>query len=216
MAVTSPATKQPRSLSRIGTPRNGPSGSVPSASARAWSNLVRITAFSCGLTASIRVIAASTRSFGPTSPRRTRSACAVASSQVISVTEGTVPFRLPPWFRVATTVTGTRGGPDELTAARAPREEHTGPARRHARRRPGRTARGDRGVPRPGSGHGGDLLYQPGHPDQVPGTHQALPERAARARGLPGRRYQQLRERRWRHDLARPARSRSRRPGSAE
>src|SRR5262249_59162302 len=29
--VTSPATKQPRSLSRIGTPRNGPSGSVPAA-----------------------------------------------------------------------------------------------------------------------------------------------------------------------------------------
>ena len=30
-AVTSPATRQPTSLSRIGTPRNGPSGSAPAA-----------------------------------------------------------------------------------------------------------------------------------------------------------------------------------------
>src|SRR5690349_10969617 len=111
-AITSPATKQPRSLSRIGTPRNGPSGSVPAACARAWSNLVRITASSRGLIASIRPIAASTRSSGLTSPRRTRSACAVASSQVISVTHGTLPSqprRWPP--RVSAKVTAPREDP---------------------------------------------------------------------------------------------------------
>src|SRR5690349_24223901 len=96
-AITSPATRQPRSLSRIGTPRNGPSGSVPAACARACSNRVRITASSRGLTASIRAIAASTRSFGLTSPRRTRSAWAVASSQVISVTHGTLPSQPQRW-----------------------------------------------------------------------------------------------------------------------
>src|SRR5579859_1767866 len=36
----SPATVQPMSLNRIGTPRNGPSGSGPDASARALSNRV--------------------------------------------------------------------------------------------------------------------------------------------------------------------------------
>src|SRR5690348_11737250 len=112
MAVTSPATKQPRSLSRIGTPRNGPSGSVPAACTRAWSNLVLITASSRGLTASIRAIAASTRSFGLTSPRRTRSACAVASSQVISVTVGTLPSRPRRWPpRVSVKVTAPKEEP---------------------------------------------------------------------------------------------------------
>jgi hypothetical protein len=77
--------RQPRSLYRIGTPRNGPSGRSPSASSRAASNRVRITASSCGLTASIRAMAASASSLGLTSPRRTRSACAVASSHVVSV-----------------------------------------------------------------------------------------------------------------------------------
>src|SRR5262249_42714699 len=215
-AVTSPATKQPRSLSRIGTPRTAPPASGPAACARAWSNRVRIPASSRGFSASIRAIAASTSSAGLASPRRTRPAWAVASSQVVSGTEGTVPSRLGPWIRGGRYSDGTRGGPDELTAARARREGHAGPARRQVRRSPGRPARGDRGIPWPGSGNGGALLYQPGHPDQVPGTHQALPERAARTRGLPGRRYQQLRERRWRHDLARPARSRPRRRGSAE
>src|SRR5215469_11986480 len=70
-AVASPSTSQPRSLKRIGTPRNGPSGRSPTASARAWSNRVLITASSRGFTASTR---------------RTRSACAVASSHVVSVT----------------------------------------------------------------------------------------------------------------------------------
>src|SRR6266545_2257057 len=91
-AVGSPTTVQPRSLNRIGTPRNGPSGSSPPASARASSNRVRITASRCGLTASIRAMAASTRSLGLASPRRTRSACAVASSQVVSATPARYPY----------------------------------------------------------------------------------------------------------------------------
>ena len=44
--VASPATMQPRSLSSIGTPRNGPSGRSPAASVRACSNRVRSTASS--------------------------------------------------------------------------------------------------------------------------------------------------------------------------
>src|SRR3954447_2315690 len=74
------------SLSSIGTPRNGPSGSSPAASVRASSNRSRRTASSCGLTFSMRAMAASTSSAGLTSPRRTSSACPVASSHVVSVT----------------------------------------------------------------------------------------------------------------------------------
>ncbi len=98
-AVASPVARHPRSLRRIGTPRNGPSGRPLPASNRARSNRVRITASSLGLTASIRAIAASTRSLGPSSPQRTRSACAVASNQVVSITPRTLPrphpVRLP-------------------------------------------------------------------------------------------------------------------------
>src|SRR4051794_13181870 len=89
-AVGSPATVQPRSLNRIGTPLNGPSGRSPAASARAASKRVRMTASSCGFTASIRAIAASTSSLGDASPVRTRSACAVASSHVLSVIRRTL------------------------------------------------------------------------------------------------------------------------------
>src|SRR4051794_5901058 len=74
------------SLSSIGTPRNGPSGSSPDASVRAASNRSRSTASSCGFTFSMRAMAASTSSAGLTSPRRTSSACSVASSHVVSVT----------------------------------------------------------------------------------------------------------------------------------
>src|SRR5215469_10568555 len=66
--------------------RNASSGTSPAASARAWSNRVLITASSRGFTASMRPMAASTSSAGLASPRRTRSACAVASSHVVSVT----------------------------------------------------------------------------------------------------------------------------------
>ena len=84
-AVGSPATVAPRSFSSSGTPRKGPSGSSPAASSRAASKRVRMTASSLGLRASIRAIAPSTSSAAVTSPRRTRSACAVASSQATSV-----------------------------------------------------------------------------------------------------------------------------------
>ncbi len=76
----SPAEWATASLSRNGTPRNGPSGSGPAAVARADSNRGVITALSAGFRASIRAMAASTSSVGVISPRRTRSACAVASS----------------------------------------------------------------------------------------------------------------------------------------
>src|SRR5215472_8355003 len=88
-ASSSPATMAPMSLSRNGTPRNGPAGSSPLASSRAWSNLVLITASSCGLTFSILAIAASTSSAGLASSRLTSSACAVASSHVVSLTRRT-------------------------------------------------------------------------------------------------------------------------------
>jgi hypothetical protein len=86
-AVASPATMHPMSFNRIGTPRNGPSGRSAAASARASSKRVRMTASSFGFTDSMRVIAASTNSAGLTSPRRTSSACAVASSHVVSITD---------------------------------------------------------------------------------------------------------------------------------
>jgi len=84
-AVASPYAMQPRSLNRIGTPRNGPAGNSPSASCLAAPNLVLMTASSSGLTASIRAMAASVSSLGLTSPRCTSCACAVASSQVVSL-----------------------------------------------------------------------------------------------------------------------------------
>ncbi len=83
----SPSTPQKRSLNRIGTPRNGPAGSGPRAASRAESNSGWMTAFSCGSSFSIAVMAASTSSEGVASPRRTSSACAVASSVARSVTD---------------------------------------------------------------------------------------------------------------------------------
>ncbi len=58
----SPAECAIRSLSSIGTPRNGPPGSSAAAASRAFSNSGVITALSFGLIASIRSIAASTSS----------------------------------------------------------------------------------------------------------------------------------------------------------
>src|SRR5205823_1303232 len=74
-----------RSFSRNGTPRKGPSGSArEAASARAFSKRGMMTAFSPGLVRSMRAIAASTSRAGLAVPRRTSSACAVASSQARS------------------------------------------------------------------------------------------------------------------------------------
>src|SRR5271170_4642805 len=75
----SPAEWQARSFSSSGTPRKGPSGSVPRAAASAFSERSVMTALSCGLSASMRFSASSTSSAGETSPERTSSACAVAS-----------------------------------------------------------------------------------------------------------------------------------------
>src|SRR5205809_3110779 len=74
-----------RSFSRNGTPRKGPSGNArEAASARAFSKRGMMTAFSSGLVRSMRRIAASTSSAGLAVPRRTSSACALASSQARS------------------------------------------------------------------------------------------------------------------------------------
>ena len=75
--IGSPAVWQARSLTRKGTPRNGPSaGSLASAFSKSgW-----ITAFSSPSRASMRAMAASISSRGEASPERTSSACAVAST----------------------------------------------------------------------------------------------------------------------------------------
>src|SRR3974390_1649652 len=92
-----PASSAPRSFNKNGTPRNGPSGSAPAAVARARSKSSWITAFSCGLSFSIRVIASATSSAGDTCSVRTSSACAVASSHAPSaLTRVTVARRTPP------------------------------------------------------------------------------------------------------------------------
>ena len=88
----SPAECWTPSFTSIGTPRNGPSGSAPRASARARSKRVSTSAPSSGSSASMRVIAASTRSSGDASPRRTRPAWSIASSDVSSTVS---PFMLP-------------------------------------------------------------------------------------------------------------------------
>ena len=77
--IGSPAVWAARSLSRNGTPRNGPSGSSPAAASRALSNSGVITALSSGFSRSMRAIASSTSSVGLASPVRTSSAWAVAS-----------------------------------------------------------------------------------------------------------------------------------------
>src|SRR5262245_1823691 len=79
-----PAKAAPRSLSRNGTPLNGPSWSESTAAARPSSNSGWITAFSSGLSSSTREIAASTSSVGVASPFFTSAACAVASSPASS------------------------------------------------------------------------------------------------------------------------------------
>src|SRR6516162_7312006 len=92
-----PASSAPRSFNKNGTPRNGPSGSAPAAVARARSKSSWITAFSCGLSFSMRVIASATSSAGDTCSVRTSSACAVASSHATSsLTRVTVARRTPP------------------------------------------------------------------------------------------------------------------------
>lgn len=80
-----PCCVAPMSLMRNGTPANGAPGPVAVAAARARSASVWMTAFRVGLWASIRSSAASTSSVAVASPERTRSACAVASSDARSV-----------------------------------------------------------------------------------------------------------------------------------
>src|ERR687897_1966460 len=81
----SPSTAHMRSLNKVGTPRNGPSGSAAAAtSSRAWSKRGWMTALSSGLSFSMRLIAASTSSTGDSCPLRTSSAWAVASSSARS------------------------------------------------------------------------------------------------------------------------------------
>ena len=77
-ACGTPPTVAPRSLIRIGTPRNGPSAAASQVS-RACSYIGMTTAPSSGLWRSIRAIAASTSSRGVAAPLRISSACAVAS-----------------------------------------------------------------------------------------------------------------------------------------
>ena len=74
----SPASSASRSLSRNGTPANGPVRPA-AASARARANIGCTTAFSVGFRASIRSIAASMTSVAETAPVRTSSARPVAS-----------------------------------------------------------------------------------------------------------------------------------------
>ena len=78
-----------KSFTRNGTPAKGAlPGVTARASARALSKRWWITAFSCGLSRVMRAIAASMRSSALTSPRRTSSACAVASRCASSSTIG--------------------------------------------------------------------------------------------------------------------------------
>src|ERR1700679_1893677 len=81
----------------MGTPRKGPSGSDPAASARARSNSGWMTAFSSGFNFSIRAMAPSTNSAGEASPFRTSSAWAVASIHAVSsLMPATVARRIGP------------------------------------------------------------------------------------------------------------------------
>ena len=79
-----PSISTTRSLSRYGTPANGPDGGEAATAARAWSNSGVTTAFRTGFSRSIRSIAASTSSVAVTSPLRTSAAWSVASSNAIS------------------------------------------------------------------------------------------------------------------------------------
>ncbi len=85
VAAGRPPSAPMRSFSRNGTPRNGPSGSsVRRAASRARSKQRWITAFSCGFSASIRSIAASTSSSGRRLPRPHQLGLRVASSRARS------------------------------------------------------------------------------------------------------------------------------------
>src|SRR3954454_848058 len=88
-----PAKAAPRSLTRNGTPRNGPSGRSSAAAARPSSKSGWMTALRSGLSASIRSIAASTSSLGLASPERTSSAWAVASRRARSSAMAADPTR---------------------------------------------------------------------------------------------------------------------------
>jgi hypothetical protein len=87
-----PSVSSARSFNSIGTPANGPVGPA-AAAARADANVGVTTAFSVGLTASIRSIAQSTSSVACTSPRRTSAAWSVASSAATSSAGGVERMR---------------------------------------------------------------------------------------------------------------------------
>jgi hypothetical protein len=74
LPVGTPSTLDCRSLTRKGTPWNGPAGGPARAAARARSNISSTTALSRGLWASMRRMASSTSSVGETSFRCTSSA----------------------------------------------------------------------------------------------------------------------------------------------
>ena len=75
-----PAYSARKSLTRNGTPENGPSGMGREAASRASSYIGVMTALRAGLSRSTRSIAASTSSAAVTSPLRTISAWVVAST----------------------------------------------------------------------------------------------------------------------------------------
>ena len=91
--IRTPAYSARRSLRRNGTPANGPWPTGRAAASRARSNIGVTTALRDGLSRSIRAMAASTSSIGRTSQRRTRSACAVASSVVKSSMRSEAGYR---------------------------------------------------------------------------------------------------------------------------
>ena len=70
---------QPKSFSKNGRPRNGPRGRPWAMERRATSSCIKTTAFRAGLTAATLARAASSSSFGVTSPLATMPASAVAS-----------------------------------------------------------------------------------------------------------------------------------------
>ena len=89
-----PSISMARSLTRYGTPANGPAGAAracSAASSAARSKTGVTTAFSTGFSASIRSIAAVTSSAALTWPVRTSSAWAVASSSDRSSLTGGPP-----------------------------------------------------------------------------------------------------------------------------
>ena len=86
----SPAISQPRSLTRNGTPRNGPSGRVHAPRMRAASNRSWMTALIVGSCRSTRAIASSTSSAGDAWSERTSAARAVASGSGVAIAASSV------------------------------------------------------------------------------------------------------------------------------